>query len=147
MSHALLHPSRWVSHLRLCTVTKEEEKTRNVNVYLLINSIACNELTTACRVWYLKSLKACTLFISYWLICQETRNEVEVNAPRLSVLGLFGFRKMTYTPRRREYKEKKWIVVKRMTFLTKMWMWTTYVCTWPAHTLSIQNLMQEITYE
>ena len=41
--------------------------------------------------------------ISYWLICQETRNEVEVNAPRLSVLGLFGFRKMTYTPRRREY--------------------------------------------
>ena len=89
--------------LRLCTVTKEEEKTRNVNVYLLINSIACNELTTACRVWYLKSLKACTLFISYWLICQETRNEVEVNAPRLSVLGLFGFRKMTYTPRRRDY--------------------------------------------
>ena len=40
---------------------------------------------------------------SYWLICEETRNEVEVNAPRLSVLGLFGFRKMTYTPRRREY--------------------------------------------
>ena len=36
--------------LRLCTVTKEEEKMRNVNVYLLINSIACNELTTACRV-------------------------------------------------------------------------------------------------
>ena len=88
--------------ISLCTVTKEEEKTRNVNVYLLINSIACNELTTACRVWYLNSLKACTLFISYWLICQETRNEVEVNAPRLSVLGLFGFRKMTYTPRWRE---------------------------------------------
>ena len=83
MSHALLHPSRWVSHLRLCTVTKEEGKTRDINVYLLINSIACNELTTACRVWYLKSLKACTLFISYWLICQETRNEVEVNTPRL----------------------------------------------------------------
>ena len=36
--------------ISLCTVTKEEEKTRNVNVYLLINSIACNELTTACRV-------------------------------------------------------------------------------------------------
>ena len=84
-------------------MTKEEEKTRNINVYLLINSIACNELTTACRVRYLKSLKACTLFISYWLICQETRNEVEVNAPCLSVLGLFGFRKMTYTPRRRDY--------------------------------------------
>ena len=99
----ILPPSRWVSHLRLCTVTKEEGKTRELNVYLLINSIACNELTTACRVWYLKSLKACTLFISYWLICQETRNEVEVNAPRLSVLGLFGFRKMTYTPRRRDY--------------------------------------------
>ena len=49
----------------------------------------------------LKSLKACTPFISYWLICQETRKEVEVNAPRLSVLGLFDFRKMTYTPRRR----------------------------------------------
>ena len=49
----------------------------------------------------LKSLKACTPFIFYWLICQETRNEVEVNAPRLSVLGLFDFRKMTYTPRRR----------------------------------------------
>ena len=103
MSHALLHPSRWVSHLRLCTVTKEEEKMRNVNVYLLINSIACNELTTACHVWYLKSLKACTLFISHWLISQETRNDVEVNAPRLSVLGLFGFHNMTYTPRRREY--------------------------------------------
>ena len=36
--------------ISLCTVTNEEEKTRNVNVYLLINSIACNELTTACRV-------------------------------------------------------------------------------------------------
>ena len=34
--------------------------------------------------------------ISYWLICQETRNEEEVNALRLSVLGLFGFCKMTY---------------------------------------------------
>ena len=83
-------------------MTKEDEKTRNINVYLLINSIACNELTTACRVLYLKSLKACTLFISYWLICQETRNEVEANAPRLSVLGLFDFRKMTYPPRQRE---------------------------------------------
>ena len=31
----LLPPSRCVSHLRLCTVTKEVEKTRNVNVYLL----------------------------------------------------------------------------------------------------------------
>ena len=41
--------------------------------------------------------------ISYWLICQETRNEIEVNAQRLSVLGLFDFRQMTYTPRRREY--------------------------------------------
>ena len=41
--------------------------------------------------------------ISYWLICQETRNEVGVNAPRLSVLGLLGFRKVTYTPRRGEY--------------------------------------------
>ena len=91
MSHALLHLSRWVSHIRPCTVTKEEEKTRNLDVYLLTNSIACNELTTACRVWYLKSLKACTLFTSYWLICQETRNEVEVNSPRLSVLRLFGF--------------------------------------------------------
>ena len=39
---------------------------------------------------------------SYWLICEETRNEVEVNAPRVSILGLFGFRKMTYSPRRRE---------------------------------------------
>ena len=51
----------------------------------------------------LKSLKACTPLISYWLICQETRNVIAVNAPRLSVLGLFDFRKMTYTPRRREY--------------------------------------------
>ena len=33
----------------------------------------------------------------------RNKNEVEVNAPRLSVLGLFGFRKMTYTPRRRDY--------------------------------------------
>ena len=40
---------------------------------------------------------------SYWLICEETKNEVKVNVPRLSILGLFGFRKMTYTPRRREY--------------------------------------------
>ena len=46
----------------------------------------------------LKSMKACKPRISYWLICQETRNEVGVNAPRLSVLGLFGFRKVTYTP-------------------------------------------------
>ena len=36
--------------------------------------------------------------ISYWMICEETRNDVEVNAPRLSVLGLFGFRKLSYTP-------------------------------------------------
>ena len=84
-------------------MTKEEGTTRELNIYLLINSTACNELTTACRVCCLKSLKACTPHISYWLICQETRNEVEVNAPRLSVLGLFGFRKMTYTPRRRDY--------------------------------------------
>ena len=25
------------------------------------------------------------------MICEETRNEVEVNAPRLSIVGLFGF--------------------------------------------------------
>ena len=49
----------------------------------------------------LKSLKTCTPLISHWLICQKTRNDVEVNVPRLSVLGLFGFRKMTYIPRRR----------------------------------------------
>ena len=72
-------------------MTKEEGKTRNVNVYFLINSIACNELPLHVMFDSLKSLKACTLFISYWLIRQETRNEVEVNAPRLSVLGLFGF--------------------------------------------------------
>src|SRR4051812_6215454 len=35
---------------------------------------------------------------------RKTRNEAEVNVSRLSVLRLFGFRKMTYTPRRREYK-------------------------------------------
>ena len=51
--------------------------------------------------------KACMAHISYWLICHETRNEEEVNVPCQSVLGLLGFRKMTYTPRRREYKEKK----------------------------------------
>ena len=72
---------------------------RDLNVYLLINSIACNELTTACRVWESQIIKSMHTHISYWLICQETRNEVEVNAPRLSVFGLFGFRKMTYTPR------------------------------------------------
>ena len=47
--------------------------------------------------------------ISYWLI-QETRNEVGVNAPHLSVWGLFGFRKMTYTPRRREYLTNKMLM-------------------------------------
>ena len=51
----------------------------------------------------LKTLKACTTHISYWLICHKIRNEEGVNVPRLSVLGLFGFRKMTYTPRRRDY--------------------------------------------
>ena len=45
----------------------------------------------------LESLKTCTPHISYWLICQETKNKVKVNAPCLSVLGLFGFRKVTYT--------------------------------------------------
>ena len=84
----------------------------------------------------LKSLKACTLFISYWLICQETRNEVEVNAPRLSVLGLFDFRKMTYTPRRRVHftwhfcicggkrgKEKveKWALMQEPASTTTWW--------------------------
>ena len=65
-------------------------------------------------------VKAWTTHISYWLICHETSNEEGVNVPCLSVLGLFGFWKMTYTPRRREYKGKKGIAVKRMTFLTKM---------------------------
>ena len=41
----------------------------------------------------LKSLKACTAHISHSLICHEIRNKVEVNAPRLSIVGLFGFRK------------------------------------------------------
>ena len=44
-------PSRCVSHLTLCTATKAERKTRKLNVFLLINSIACNELTTACHVY------------------------------------------------------------------------------------------------
>ena len=43
----------------------------------------------------LESLKTWMPHISYWLICQETRNDVGVNAPRLSVLGLFGSRKVT----------------------------------------------------
>ena len=51
----------------------------------------------------LKSLKACTAHVSYWLICHKTRNMEGVNVPCLSVLGLFGFRKVTYTPRRREH--------------------------------------------
>ena len=45
-------PSRCVSHLTLCTATKAERKTRKLNVFLLINSIACNELTTACHVYW-----------------------------------------------------------------------------------------------
>ena len=50
----------------------------------------------------LKSLKARTAHISHWLIvCHEIRNEEGVNVPCLSVLGLFGFRKVTYTPRQR----------------------------------------------
>ena len=44
-------PSRCVSHLTFCTATKAERKTRKLNVFLLINSIACNELTTACHVY------------------------------------------------------------------------------------------------
>ena len=75
---------------------------REINIYMLINSITCNELTIGCRVWQSKSLKTCMPHISYWWICQETRNEVGVNAPRLSILGLFSFCKVTYTPRRRE---------------------------------------------
>ena len=45
----------------------------------------------------LKSLKACTAHISHWLICHEIRNNEGVNALCLSVLGLFGFRNVTYT--------------------------------------------------
>ena len=45
----------------------------------------------------LKSLKACTAHVSYWLICHKTRNGEGVNVPCLSVLGLFGFCKVTYT--------------------------------------------------
>ena len=33
--------------------------------------------------------------ISYWLICHETRNKEGVNVQCLSVLGLFGFPKVT----------------------------------------------------
>ena len=58
----------------------------------------------------LKSLKACTAHISHWFICHEIRNQEGVNAPRLSVLGLFGFRKVTYTPRWREYLTNKMIM-------------------------------------
>ena len=47
----VLPPSRCVSHLTLCTATKAKRKTRKLNIFLLINSIACNELTTACHVW------------------------------------------------------------------------------------------------
>ena len=43
----------------------------------------------------LKSLKACMADISHWLISHEIRNEEGVNAPCLSVLGLFGFRNVT----------------------------------------------------
>ena len=43
--------SRCVSDLTLYTATKAERKMRKLNVFLLINSIACNELTTACYVW------------------------------------------------------------------------------------------------
>ena len=45
----------------------------------------------------LKSLKACTAHISHLLICHEIRNKEGVNVPCLSVLRLFGFRKVTYT--------------------------------------------------
>ena len=54
----------------------------------------------------IKSLKACTAHISHWLICHEIRNEEGVNVSCLSVLGLpikksvlglFGFRNVTYT--------------------------------------------------
>ena len=45
----------------------------------------------------LKSLKACTAHITHWLIGHEIRKEEGVNVPCLSVLGLFGFRKVTYT--------------------------------------------------
>ena len=45
----------------------------------------------------LKSLKACTTHISHWLICHEIRKKEGVNVPCLSVLGLFGFCKVTYT--------------------------------------------------
>ena len=45
----------------------------------------------------LKSLKACTTHISPLLICNEIRNKEGVNAPCLSVLGLFGFRNVAYT--------------------------------------------------
>ena len=58
----------------------------------------------------LKPLKACTAHISYWLICHETRNKEGDNVPCLSVLGLFGFRKVTYTHRRREYLTNKMLM-------------------------------------
>ena len=45
----------------------------------------------------LNSLKACTAHISHWLVCHEISYKEVVNAPGLSILGLFGFRKVTYT--------------------------------------------------
>ena len=82
----------------------------------------------------LKSFKACMTHISYWLTYHETRNEMRVNVPRLSVLGLFGFRKMTYTPRRREYKvstaKKKILQHGRLWHAEKLWcLQTTLICT------------------
>ena len=70
-------------------MTKEEEKTGNINVYLLINSIACNELTTACRVWYSQVIKS--MHTPHLLLVDMSRNKKRDR----SVFGLFDFRKMT----------------------------------------------------
>lgn len=50
-NESIILPSfRCISHLRLCTVAKTKRKARETNANLLINTIACNELTTACRL-------------------------------------------------------------------------------------------------
>ena len=91
----LLPPSRCVNHLMLCTVSKAERKTRKLNVFLLINSIACNELTIACHVYQSQVIES--MHGPRLLLVDMSKNKKRegVNVPCLSVLGLFGFRKMT----------------------------------------------------
>ena len=77
-----------------------EGKMRELDVYLLINAIASRELTTACCA---KSSQVVECIHAPRLLLANFFFRGKKQKTRWVVLGLFGFRNVTYASVRREY--------------------------------------------